>query len=1551
MEVPRHTGLRNHRGSVRSRSTAVRDPHHRSRGDEDKEKDQSRPKSQSSPQRGDPVPKCMPYWGYKHGHLYGHWSESHYGFRHRSVPRFSHLQDVFFQPEGLFSASIPRDCRRDAGSFLLLCGDIESNPGPTPASERRKTKAHVCDNGNCKTGTIRSNQIKAALICKRKGCKRRCHRQQSCSLISKYDSNPEWLCSIHNPNPIPSISFKRPAYSERNTDKPLCVGCKKTITKTPITCGKCEKSFHKTTCSGIIGRETQNQFADNPGSWTCAKCSKKDSQHTETITVLPEVSEQNKGKFKERLRVMQWNACYLKTKLAEVKARLVSDDIDVFLVQETHLTADDLDPHIAGYATYRGKDRTAMKGGGLLAYIKESLKYEKQAKNMRNGTEVCTLRIQLARNSWVQLVNVYCRPANSSGEVVLLDTSLIPVGPNTIICGDFNGHSEIWDLKVQPDDRGEKIEDWMIANDLEPLNDPEKATRFDRHNDNESSPDITFCGKQIAPMCEWEVAEPIGNSDHLPIITTIQVKVPHEFFLGAASRWKRNGVDWSNFTDRTEDVFSKMKPLKNLKERVARLVRTLTDTAKETVGRTKPGKRTKPWLTSDVKSKIKTRNRLRRKIKEKRVEWKAACRAVNEAIEKAKEESWREVLDDVITDADETKLWGIVKSLNGSPASSSRNEAMIHKGKTITSDKRKADIFQQHYASVSRLKFSRQERRSVNMKLKKLLRSRCEGPVESSCRDFSMYELEQAIQSMRKKGAAGPDDIPPSFLKALGPHGRQELLDIINQSWRSAECPQAWLNAIIIPLLKLKKPASDLASYRPISLTSCIAKVMERMVANRLYHLAETSGWIHPSQAGFRKGRSCEDQITRVVQRISDGFNAKPMQRSVMVLLDFSKAYDTVWREKLLLTMAEMGVPLHLIRWLRSFLSNRQARVRFNGVLSLWMAMRQGLPQGSVLAPLLFVFYINTLAKILPIENLNSLFADDVQILASDADRLVATANAQAAVNVVYRWSREWKLNLNASKSEVAYFTNWTGESSWNPDIIINGAPIAYSPTPRLLGVTLDRYLTFAQHVENVCKAATSSCRMLSALSHSKWGWKKQYLVKIYHSVIKSKLGYSGAAWQGNIADSHIQSLERTQNRALRLITGQFKDTPLVALRAEAGIPSYETHMKRNLLISREKALRLDNDHPRRRAFDESVPKRIGMKNDTSHNWCSKTDQLTSKYNLNILSTSRKPLRYFELAPWLDGKLESVFPAVPGLASKHETEILRRTLSYARIRELDSTYVLYSDGSASGGVKQGGAGVVVTFGDPESPTVVDTLMRRGSALTCSYNEEYTAMHLALDWIEEHCTTESRVTVVTDSKSLCDALVGYGHDTKDLRRRLIEVPAEVTIQWVPGHSGIQGNEMADAAAKQATMLPQEPTPITLGSACAKIRATIKDDLSAHERSARVYAKFSLQKEAEVRTREDQVLLGRIRSAHHWCFESYHQLVDETHDTTCKECGWKMHDLEHWLCHCPSTSHIRMRNFGTLDVELEVLTDTPIPALAFTREALGYSQSNAPDVPSP
>ena len=221
------------------------------------------------------------------------------------------------------------------------------------------------------------------------------------------------------------------------------------------------------------------------------------------------------------------------------------------------------------------------------------------------------------------------------------------------------------------------------------------------------------------------------------------------------------------------------------------------------------------------------------------------------------------------------------------------NEAIRHNGKVLVSYESKADAFAAHNAKVSKLEFSREEREKNRLAK---IRGNAPSVDDSSTAEFSIEELNRAIKKMRKNGAAGPDDIPPSFLKALGPLARGELLGSFNQSLHELEVPQAWRNATIIPLLKAGKPAGSIESYRPVSLTSCIMKTMERMVHTRLYHLAEARGIFKHSQAGFRKNRSCEDQLLRMIQDVSDGFQEKKPRRTVMALLDLSRAYDRVWK-------------------------------------------------------------------------------------------------------------------------------------------------------------------------------------------------------------------------------------------------------------------------------------------------------------------------------------------------------------------------------------------------------------------------------------------------------------------------------------------------------------------------------------------------------------------------------------------------------------------------------------------------------------------------------
>jgi hypothetical protein len=176
---------------------------------------------------------------------------------------------------------------------------------------------------------------------------------------------------------------------------------------------------------------------------------------------------------------------------------------------------------------------------------------------------------------------------------------------------------------------------------------------------------------------------------------------------------------------------------------------------------------------------------------------------------------------------------------------------------------------------------------------------------------------------------------------------------------------------------------------------------MECMVGKRLQHFAESRGMLNPDQSGFCPQRSTEDQVTRLFQAISDGFHAKkPANRTVLTLLDFSKAYDKVWRADLLATMLRKGVPVCYVRWIQGFLSNR------------WV-MCEVVPQGSLLAPLLFLFVINDLQDCLPKGVHSSLFADDSALWVHTPRKKDAVPVLQKGVREFYRWARAKKLTLN----------------------------------------------------------------------------------------------------------------------------------------------------------------------------------------------------------------------------------------------------------------------------------------------------------------------------------------------------------------------------------------------------------------------------------------------------------------------------------------------------------------------------------------------------------
>ena len=1165
---------------------------------------------------------------------------------------------------------------------------------------------------------------------------------------------------------------------------------------------------------------------------------------------------------------------------------------------------------------------------------------------MNGNTEALSVSIQQRARKWIDITNIYIPPRAESTEI-----DWLPVSETCLIAGDLNGHSPLWD-QVQPEDpMGTKIVDFSIAKELICCNNGE-PTRVNRNTGGMSTPDVTLASKNLHNRVQWNTELDLG-SDHLPIIIELQncTTRTHQVPKRYRQRWKRTKVDWHSFAEQIEEKLEgSYHRTDNLNQRVKVFTRIMTDAGYTHVGKTTP-RVNRVYMTPAVQTAVKKRNLLRRDIANKRVEWLEACREVKELTKEAKEQSWVDYLGELEDDPDPTRVWRTIKNLSGTPDSPAPNEALIHKGKAITSFHKKADIFAKHYAKVSKLEFSKEER-SRNREFKRMMQM--SSVDEECCKDFDLGELNAAIKAMKPKGAAGKDNIPPTFLKNLGPKALEELLAIFNPSFKSAEIPASWKHAVIIPILKVGKPASQLGSYRPISLTSCLVKTLERMINSRLYHIAELKGWITNSQAGFRKQRSCEDQILRITQAVSDNLQQKPSQRTMMVLIDYSKAYDRVWKEDLMIDMINMGCPMQIMRWVRAFLTNRTAQVLYNGAYSRTVLMCQGLPQGAVISPLLFLFFINGLETVIPEDVANAMFADDASIWTSHSDLNEANIRIQRALTAIEEWSKKKKMEINVTKSEVTFFSNCSHEAKWRPNLTLNNTAIPYNDSPKFLGVHLDRTLSFQKHTLYVADKVSKRCRILASLASKSWGWKKKSLRSVYITMQRSVMDYAAPAWQPWLSATQLNKLEVAQNKALRLISGQHASTPLEALRLETGIGSYSSTSKQLTAKAYEKANRLPENHPRYQALSKNKHVQHRIKKRSS--WREQAVKITG--SLPIANLPRAPLPSPFQQPWSSDqalhqwKVNTTLPSPsnhtsfsnflnnsPWGISVQQNTHPTNSLTEVAIQTIDKfsvDTVIYTDGSCKAGTENGGSAAIITTGSARDPIVLETIKKKGCRYTCSYDEERAAMALALDWMTIYNQYTDTV-ICSDSQSLLTAIENSSPDTSNIRKQLSELKGRVTLQWVPSHSKVPGNELADQAAKEATEGEADPVPVTYNSAVALIKRDIRDPPPVHNLVAQTYQHISLKKDSMIKSRKDAVLLAQLRSGHCNKLASYRNRIDSNKPDICPKCEEVPETVQHWL-KCPATIRKRTSIFGMADVHLGALTSKPEEVLTFAKATL-------------
>ncbi|GBN97857.1 putative RNA-directed DNA polymerase from transposon X-element [Araneus ventricosus] len=402
--------------------------------------------------------------------------------------------------------------------------------------------------------------------------------------------------------------------------------------------------------------------------------------------------------------------------------------------------------------------------------------------------------------------------------------------------------------------------------------------------------------------------------------------------------------------------------------------------------------------------------------------------------------------------------------------------------------------------------------------------------------EFKMCELITALFKAHDT-SPGPDGITYNMLRHLNTASLSSLLLLFNRIWTEQEYPSQWHEAIVIPILKPGKDSSNPLNYRPIALTSCLCKTLERMVNARLVFELEKQGCISPLQSGFRRGRSTFDNLVLLETQIRNAFVKR--NHLVSVFFDIEKAYDRAWRYGILSTVFNFGFRGNLPIFLKNFLSSRTFRVRVGNFYSNHFIQAEGVPQGSVLSVTLFILHLSQLLNYLPSSVRGSLYVDDLQISCQGSNMHLIERQLQNAVNKLIAWCDNNGHTISAEKSRCVHFCR-KRNMHLDPNIRIRNSPIPVVNEIRFLGVIFDRKLTFLPHVLPLRKKCENSLNILKVLSKTSWGADRTSLLRIYQALILSCIDY-GCMVYGSARPTVLRRLDTVHHSALRICSGAFR--------------------------------------------------------------------------------------------------------------------------------------------------------------------------------------------------------------------------------------------------------------------------------------------------------------------------------------------------------------------------------------------------------------------------
>jgi hypothetical protein len=847
------------------------------------------------------------------------------------------------------------------------------------------------------------------------------------------------------------------------------------------------------------------------------------------------------------LRIGLWNVNGLAQRSQEVEVLLHFNKLDILLITETHFTNKNYFK-IKGYNFYNTQHPNGTARGGTAILIKQSIKHNEMPGYKTHEIQATSVQIQDWLGDFV-ISAVYCPPRHRITAQLFSDY-FTTLGNRFLSGGDWNAKHVHWGSRlITP--RGRELKRCV------------DIFRYDTLSAGQPTYWPTDRNK-IPDLLDFFVSNGIGRFyidmencldsmvDHSPIIATVSTEVIKR---NVSFKLYNKQTDWHAFSSWIDDSINLNRRFQNEND-IDEAVEYLNHSIQEAARHSTPDTEQLDLVETchyprEIRIKISEKRRLRRIWQNSRnpidkTILNRATKELKEIIQQNKNDTLRLHMEGLSVDKQtDYSLWKATKRLK-------RPEMNIPPLRTATgdwakSDKEKSELYADYLSGVFKQNLSADSEDIIKF---------LEAPFQMSppIKFFTVGEVKSSIKKLRPRKAPGYDYITAELLQHLPRKCLVFITTLFNSVMRLCYYPYQWKFSEIQMIPKPGKPLEAVSSYRPISLLPILSKVFERLLINRMKPFVDEMNLLPDHQFGFRNGHSTIEQLHRVVHIITDCLETKKYCSAVF--LDIQQAFDKVWHIGLLYKIKQT-LPHHFFMILKSYLANRFYQVKHQSEFSTFKDINSGVPQGSVLGPILYSLYTFDLPES---DNVHiATFADDTALLACSEDPGEASNLLQEQINKIQQWLEKWKVNVNTAKSAHITFTM---RRQTCPEVKLNNVQLPRKDTVKYLGMHLDRRLNWRAHINAKRQELQLKYRKLYWLIGKNSAISLENKCLLYKVILKPIWTYGIQLW-GTASSSNIEILQRFQNKVLRSISNAPWFTRNTEIHDYLEIPSVIDEVKR----------------------------------------------------------------------------------------------------------------------------------------------------------------------------------------------------------------------------------------------------------------------------------------------------------------------------------------------------------------------------------------------------